>query len=124
MAAGRYNFLVEQGATTQFNVVYTDAAGSPINISDYHARMQIRETIDSSTIIACFSSSLQPDGSGLRFNTPLTSGSFDVYISAATSSLFNFETAVYDIEFISASIVTRLLQGTIALSKEVTKNGC
>ena len=37
------------------------------------------------------------------------------------SSLFNFTEAVYDLEIVSGSIVTRLLEGTVKLSKEVTR---
>ena len=36
------------------------------------------------------------------------------------SSNFSFTTAVYDIELIESNVTTRLLQGKIKLSKEVT----
>jgi hypothetical protein len=91
MAAGKYSFSIEQGATTSFQVIYKDANGTPVNLSGYHARMQIRETIDSSTIICRLSSSLDADGTGLNLSgsagtLPLASGSIGVYISAASSS--------------------------------------
>ena len=126
MAAGKYSFSIEQGATTSFQVVYRDANGTPINLSGYHARMQIRETIDSSTIICRLSSSLDADGTGLNLSgsagtLPLASGSIGVYISAASSSAFSFDTAVYDLELVTGITVTRLLQGTIKLDKEVTR---
>jgi hypothetical protein len=126
MAAGKYSFSIEQGATTSFQVVYKDANGTPVNLSGYHARMQIRETIDSSTIICRLSSSLDADGTGLNLSgsagtLPLASGSIGVYISAASSSAFSFDTAVYDLELVTGITVTRLLQGTIKLDKEVTR---
>ena len=126
MAAGKYSFSIEQGATTSFQVVYKDANGTPVNLSGYHARMQIRETIGSSTIICRLSSSLDADGTGLNLSgsagtLPLTSGSIGVYISAASSSAFSFDTAVYDLELVTGATVTRLLQGTIKLDKEVTR---
>ena len=126
MAAGKYSFSIEQGATTSFQVVYKDANGTPVNLSGYHARMQIRETIGSSTIIGRLSSSLDADGTGLNLSgsagtLPLTSGSIGVYISAASSSAFSFDTAVYDLELVTGITVTRLLQGTIKLDKEVTR---
>ena len=126
MAAGKYSFSIEQGATTSFQVVYKDANGNPVNLSGYHARMQIRETIGSSTIICRLSSSLDADGTGLNLSgsagtLPLASGSIGVYISAASSSAFSFDTAVYDLELVTGTTVTRLLQGTIKLDKEVTR---
>ena len=126
MAAGKYSFSIEQGATTSFQVIYKDANGTPVNLSGYHARMQIRETIDSSTIICRLSSSLDADGTGLNLSgsagtLPLASGSIGVYISAASSSAFSFDTAVYDLELVTSITVTRLLQGTIKLDKEVTR---
>ena len=126
MAAGKYSFSIEQGATTSFQVVYKDANGTPVNLSGYHARMQIRETIGSSTTIGRLSSSLDADGTGLNLSgsagtLPLSSGSIGVYISAASSSGFTFDTAVYDLELVTGTTVTRLLQGTIKLDKEVTR---
>jgi hypothetical protein len=35
MAAGKYTFIIEQGATTDFEVVWKDSAGTPINLSSY-----------------------------------------------------------------------------------------
>ena len=72
------------------------------------------------------SSSLNDDGTGLNFsgssglNSPV-SGTIGLYISAISSSTLNFDTAYYDIELQTGSIVTRLLQGTIKLSREVTR---
>ena len=126
MAAGKYSFTIEQGATTNFQVVYKDANGTPINLSGYQARMQIRETKAATTVICSLSSSRDADGTGLNLNgssgtLPLASGSIGIYISAASSSNFNFDTGVYDLELVSGSFVTRLMQGVIKLDKEVTR---
>ena len=126
MAAGRYNFVVEQGSTLNFELRYKDSNGNPVSLVGYGARMQIRPSIDSSTVILNLSSSLQSDGTGLNMSgssgtkDPI-SGSIGVFISAATSSLFSFDEAVYDLEIFSGSIVTRLIQGSVKLSKEVTR---
>ena len=128
MSAGKYSFVIEQGATTDFNIVYKDSSGNPVDLTAYQARMQIRSTYadSTSTIIANLSSSLLSDRTGLNLSgsngsTPLASGSIGLYISAATSSNFTFSEARYDIELISGSITTRLLEGKIKLSKEVTR---
>ena len=125
MAAGRYNIVIEQGATYQIELQYKDSNNTPINLSGYSGRMQIRPSIGSPTSYLYLSSSLQPDGTGLNFSgsngtTPPASGSIGVFISATTSSLLTFTNGVYDLEIQSGSIVTRLLQGNVQLSKEVT----
>jgi|TARA_Y100000361_G_C10988504_1_gene252863 hypothetical protein len=132
MAAGNYSFTIEQGATTDFELVYKDSSGNPIDLTKYKARMQLKDSIGGSSTYLTLSSSLQADGTGLNLSgsggnnasKPPTSGSIGVYISHATSSNFTFDKAVYDLELISGSgntaVVTRLLQGKINLSKEVT----
>jgi hypothetical protein len=91
--------------------------------------MQIRPTVDSSEVYLTLSSSLNPDGTGLNFSgsngaIPPASGSIGVYISSTTSSLLSFNQAVYDLEIYSSAtppVVTRLIEGNIRLSKEVTR---
>ena len=39
MAAGKYNFTIEQGATVDFEVQYKDSNSLPVNLSGYQARM-------------------------------------------------------------------------------------
>lgn len=127
MAAGNYSFTIEQGTTVNFEVQYTDSGSNPINLTGYSGKMQIRSNFanDQPTTYATLSSSLAPDGTGLNFsgsagNKPPTSGSIGIYISAASSSAFTFTKAKYDLEITSGSTVTRLLQGVVTLSKEVT----
>ena len=126
MSAGKYSFIIEQGATLSFEIQYKDSTNTPISLSGYSGRMQIRPTTDSSTIYLTLSSSLQPDGTGLNFSgsdsaKPPTSGSISIFISAVTSSLLTFGQAVYDLEIYSGSYAFRILQGGVRLSKEVTR---
>jgi hypothetical protein len=128
MAAGKYNFTIEQGTTVNFELQYKDSNGDAINLTGYGARMQIRPDYadNTKTSYLYLSSSLNSDGTGLNFsgssgtNSP-SLGKIGVYISAASSSTLNFDSAYYDIELQRANIVTRLLQGTIKLSREVTR---
>lgn len=125
MPAARYSFIIEQGSTTNIQITWQDESGS-VDLSGYGARMQIRPTVDSSTVYLNLSSSLQVDGTGLNMSgsdgvTAVQSGSIGIYISAATSSLLNFDTAYYDLEMVSGNEVTRLLEGQVKLSKNVTR---
>ena len=128
MAAGKYSFTIEQGSTLDFEVVYKDSNGDPISLVGHDARMQIKPSPGSSTTHMTLSSSLAADGTGLNLSgssgtKPLTSGSIGIFISANSSSAFNFDEASYDLEIASGStypVVTRVLEGKIKLSKEIT----
>jgi len=128
MSAGRYSFTIEQGATLDFELAYKDSNNNPIDLTDYKGRMQIRPSVGSDIVYITLSSSLEPDGTGLNFNgsdglNPYTSGTIGIFISANSSSLLNFNEAVYDLELATGSefpIVTRLLEGNVKLSKNIT----
>lgn len=127
MAAGKYSFVIEQGATTKFQIDWTDENENPIDLTGYQARMQIRPAVESNIVFLNLSSSLSDScGTGLNLSgsngiTPLQSGSIGIYISAASSSLLNFGEAYYDIEMVKGCEVTRLLEGKVKLSKNVTR---
>lgn len=121
MSAGRYSFTINQGTTIEFEVVYKDSELNPVNISDFHSRMQIRPDYADFTdeVNICLSSSLDVDGSGLYMNGP--SGSIVVYMSAAKTEEFNFDEGLYDLELYSGSFVERLLEGKVKIRREVTR---
>jgi len=128
MSAGRYSFTIEQGATLDFELAYKDSSNNPIDLTGYQGRMQIRPSVGSDTIYITLSSSLDLDGTGLNFSgsdglNPPTSGTIGIFISANSSSLLNFNEASYDLELATGSefpIVTRLLEGNVKLSKNIT----
>ena len=131
MAAGRYSFVIEQGATTDFEIQYTDSSGNPVDLTDYSGRLQVKSGYaqDSGELFLTLSSSINSDGTGLNFSgsygsTPPTSGSIGIYIAACTSSALTFNEAKYDLEIYSGSghcpYTIRLLEGNVKLSKQVT----
>jgi len=133
MAAGKYNFSIEQGTTIDFEISYTDSDDNPIDLSGYNASMDFRPAAGSDEKFLTLSSSLGPCGTGLNMSgsgglsasKPLSSGSIGVYISHVSSSALSFSDAVYDLELVSGSgdcaTVERLLEGSVSLHKEVTK---
>ena len=131
MAVGRYSFTIEQGATFQLELQYKDANQTPINLTNYSGRMQIRPSAASSTVYLTLSSSLNSDGTGLNFSgsnnsTSPSSGSIGIYIASCTSSMLSFDgPAYYDLELYSGSapcpFTIRLLEGQVQLSKEITR---
>jgi hypothetical protein len=128
MAAGKYSFTIEQGSTLNFEIQYKDSTNTPIDLTGYSGKMMIRSNYadNNPTTYAILSSSLAADGTGLNFSgsngtTPPTSGSIGIFISAASSSAFTFTSARYDLEITSGTTVTRLLEGQVNLSQEVTR---
>jgi hypothetical protein len=86
--------------------------------------MQVRSDYGGD-MICNLSSSLDADGTGLNLSgssgtTPLSSGSIGIFISAASSSNFDFSEAKYDLELVQGSTVVRLLEGKVKLSKNIT----
>jgi len=128
MSAGRYSFTIEQGATLDFELAYKDSDNNPVNLTGYQGRMQLRPSAGSDIKYITLSSSLDADGTGLNFSgsdglNPPTSGTIGIFISAESSSQLNFGEAVYDLELATGSefpIVTRLLEGQVRLSLNVT----
>ena len=126
MAAGKYNFTIEQGTTVNFDIEYKDSNNQPISIENHTGRMQIKDKpggdITYLTLESYGAVDAPDDRTGLDFEYA-ASGEIKIYISAYSSSLLNFNKAFYDLEIATNDthpVVTRLLQGTVTLDKEVT----
>ncbi len=123
-----YNFVVKRGATKVFTVEYTNASGSIIPITNYNARMQLREEPDSGIVLQLNSTGSTANRSTLTVTAP--SGSVRVYISAADTNTLTADSYVYDLELYTSSdpysqsdpeYVIRLLQGMITTTYNVTR---
>jgi hypothetical protein len=116
MAAAQADLVIEQGATFNQSFQWTDSAGVAINLTGYTGRMQIRQSITAATTIA----DLTTANGGIVI-TPAT-GTVQAVISAASTAAMSFSSAVYDLELVAGDgTVTRLVQGSVTLSKEVTR---
>lgn len=122
MAAGKYNFTIEQGTTVDFEIEYKDKDNQVINVANYTGRMQIKDKPGGNITHITLTNTVATDGTGLNF-TNGAQGKIQVFISAHSSSLLDFNKASYDLEIATNDtypVVTRLLQGTVTLDKEVT----
>ena len=116
MSAGIYDFYIEQGATFTQTLIWTDGDGTPVNLTGYSARMQIRPSVTSETIILSLTSN---NG---RITLGGATGAITLTISAVDSAALDKFSGVYDLELEAANgFVTRLLEGGIAISREVTR---
>lgn len=88
----------------------------PVNLTSYTARMQIRETVETTTTLV----ELTTENGGITLGG--AAGTITLLIAATATDDLDFETAVYDLELISGSgVVTRLLYGDVTLVSEVTR---
>ena len=113
--AGQYNIVADQGATFTRNVHWFAADGDPINLTDYTARMQVRERFVSATPVLSLVSPTNITLGG-------SSGSIVVTASATAMTAVGAGDYVYDLEMVASNgVVTRLLQGTFKVRPEVTR---
>ena len=112
------NLTINQGADWYVNFTYyTDTSQTtPVNLTDYTAALQLRsEPYD--TIAAL---SLSSPSNGIVI-TGVT-GFIAVHATAAQTSAIQSGSYYYDLEITSgAGIVTRLVQGQILVSAQVTR---
>jgi hypothetical protein len=113
--ATKYNITIDKGSTFQMTLIWKDSSDTVIDLTGYSARMMIKQTHNDAAPIISLTS-----GSGITITA--LSGRLDFLISAtATKNIAQFE-AVYDVEVESSGgIVTRLVEGKVNLSPEVTK---
>lgn len=117
MAAGIYNITIEQGADFSLPLTWRDGSNTIVNVTGYSARMQIRESYESDDTIVSLSSAV--DG-GITLGG--AAGTIVVSIPAAITSKMPYTSAVYDLEMVSVTgAVTRLVQGDVYISREVTR---
>ena len=116
MPASVKNILIEQGATFTLTLsIKSKSTGQPVDISGHTARMQVRPTVASSTVLV---SATTENG---KITVTGSTGTIAVTLSATETAALDFGSAVYDLESVSGATVKRRLQGVVTLSKEVTR---
>lgn len=137
MAAGKHNYLIEQGADFIETIQYLsppvdpdndpETPGPPIDITGWDARMQIRESPGfGGTLIADLTT-----GGGEITLLDAANGIFQVRIPEATTAAYTnaqfTPAAFYDFEAIDtpgsegpAGAVYRLIQGRVKFDRNIT----
>ncbi len=111
MAAGTYNFILEQGAT--FNRILTlKENNSAMSLSGYSVASKMRSTHDSSTVVGTFTCTI----------SNASAGEITMQMTASTTGAIEEGMYVYDVEITnSAGTVTRIMEGSITVNPEVTR---
>ena len=103
------NLTVDLGANFLYNVYLIDANGTAIDISGYTGNCQIRKTYTSTTYNT--------------MNVAITGASGLVSLTMNSTVTANLTSTryVYDLELSSNNVVSRILEGTITVSPQVTR---
>lgn len=116
MAAATHNLTIEQGATFQLNLLWKTSAGTPIDLTGYTARMQVRRKHDADTAML----NLTTENSAIVLGG--AAGTIAITAAATLTDDLTGKVAVYDLELVSAGgVVTRLIEGCVTISPEVTR---
>lgn len=113
MLAGTYNIVCEQGATFTREITVVNADGSIPDYGTSTARMQVRPTVDSATIVISLTTE---NGRITLLNNKIT-----LDITADDTTLLAQGTYKYDLEVVTGADVIRLIQGDFKVSPEVTR---
>ena len=111
MAAGTYNFIMEQGATftRQLTVKENNDA---LNLTGYSVASLMRSTHDSGTVVGTFTCTISNASGGV----------ITMVMTSSVTGAIEEGIYVYDIEIASGSgTVTRLMEGEITVNPEVTR---
>lgn len=115
MIPGKYNFVCPQGATFSKQLTWK-IEDTPVDLTSYTARMQVREKHTSVAKIV----DLTTENGGISLGGD--QGTIDIEISSSDTTNIIPKCYVYDLELISSSsIVTRLIEGQFMVTPEVTK---
>lgn len=88
---------------------------TPVDLTGYTARMQIRSSLDSSTVIQ----ELTTANSGILIDN--TYKTITIVLTATQTAALTFSSAVYSLELVTGTEVYNFCTGTLTLVKEITR---
>jgi hypothetical protein len=125
MAASKYDFVIEQGSSFKLSLVYKDANGDPINLTNWCARLVWKTNVATTQVF----STENLDYSVYKFTIEPVLGRIVLLIPANTTNSFTFNTAKYDLELQSdadlysggGKSIIRLLYGKASIMKRFSE---
>lgn len=114
----KLNLTIYQGATFRKRMVWkVKKTGVPVDLTGCTARMQVREEIESPIVLL----SLTTENGGIALGG--VDGTVDLYLDDGdTEAIKSWQSGKWDLEVVHpGGDVTRLVQGSISVSREVTR---
>ena len=111
-----YELNINQGSNLSLEIALKNQDGTPLNLTGYTARMQLRSSYTSPEVVVELTTE-----NGRIVITPLL-GILRLLLDATTTAAIAAKNYVYDLETVSSTgFVTRVLQGEAIVSPEVTR---
>jgi hypothetical protein len=111
-----YNTVIDQGADWYLTVTYENPNGTPINLTSYTAALQLRSLPSDTTAVL----TLTTANGGIAITA--ATGVVAIHATANQTRVIDDGVYYYDLEITSPlSVVTRLVQGQVVVSPEVTR---
>jgi hypothetical protein len=107
--ASKANLIVDQGTTFTTTITVTDDDGNALDLSGYTGAAQIRKHYSSSNSV--------------NFSVSINSGTGEVTLSLTANATANLTAGryVYDCELTNSGTVSRILEGIVTVSPQVTR---
>jgi hypothetical protein len=107
--AVKANITIDQGTSFETTLDVTDDNGDPINLTGYTGAAQMRKHYTSSNSYS-FAVAINP-----------TAGVVTLTMNAASTSAITAGRYVYDCELTSGSTISRVLEGIVTVTPQVTR---
>jgi len=112
----KLKFTIYQGATFRKRLTWKAPSGTPIDLTGCTARMQVRAEVDSDVVLL----SLTTENGGISLGG--AAGTIDLLSADDETAAMTWDGGVWDLEIVHPNgDVTRLAQGSISVSPEVTR---
>lgn len=126
MPAANYDFIIEQGTSFKFSLVYKDANGNVVDLTDWCARLVMKPKYNGSSTIF---TTTNIDLSLYKFYIDGPNGKIVLLIPAETTNDFTVDEMKYELEIQSpedfytegGKYTSRVLEGSIFIHKRNSK---
>ena len=126
MAAGKYDFAIEQGTSFRLSFIYKDSDGNVINLTNWCARLIWKTNTNAMQTFT----STNIDYSVYKFTIEPVLGKVTLLFPAETTNDFAFTNAKYDLELQSpdnlyvggGKYTVRILYGIVTITKRYSQS--
>lgn len=114
MSANNFDLTLNEGADFALSLTWADSGGTPVDITGATAKLQIKTAVGASALVSL------THASGLTLGG--TAGTIAIALTVAQIATLGADfSGVYDLKITMASaLVTRLLQGSVWVSPQVS----
>lgn len=123
MSAGRYDTIIEQGATFTRTITWKDSSGAGINLTGYTVAGKVKSKVSDKIELLSFTVVIANQGTNpgqftISLSATQTATLPAVYSADGKKQILDL---VYDVEATTGSTVYRVIEGILSNSPEITR---